>query len=176
MALALMACTVANTGAAAQATATPVDTSCPGMQATPLATAISTPNTATPQSEGGNRSVVDQAGLVEALESCGLVVGVTGTAEQPFLQPQSGSILRLSGAGLEAPADVQVYQYDDSRGVDADVAHIGPDGHPDTMMITWIAPPHFFSAERLIVIYVGEDEVVVEVLSQILGPPFAEGT
>jgi hypothetical protein len=57
----------------------------------------------------------------------------------------------------------------------ADAAQIGPDGHPPTMMISWLATPHFYQAERLIVLYVGDDPMVVDLLTALLGPPFAGG-
>ena len=40
-------------------------------------------------------------------------------------------------------------------------------------MASWIGPPHFYLAERLIVLYIGEDQSVIELLETVLGPQFA---
>jgi hypothetical protein len=40
-------------------------------------------------------------------------------------------------------------------------------------MVTWVAAPHFYKGGRLIVLYVGEDGGVIEVLDQVLGSQFA---
>ena len=61
------------------------------------------------------------------------------------------------------------------QAAEADAAQIGPDGNPRTTMVTWIAPPHFFRADRLIVLYIGDDPTVVDLLTALLGPPFAGG-
>ena len=54
-----------------------------------------------------------------------------------------------------------------------DASQIEPDGSLKTMMITWIAPPHFFRKDRLIVIYLGADPAVLMILTDALGPQFA---
>jgi len=37
----------------------------------------------------------------------------------------------------------------------------------------WVAPPHFYKAGRIIVLYVGENAAVTEALDTVLGPQFA---
>ena len=41
------------------------------------------------------------------------------------------------------------------------------------MRISWIAPPHFFRKERVIVLYLGTDAKVLAVLTELLGAQFA---
>lgn len=142
-------------------------------RATPAPQRLATPAAGTPASVVHGQSVVDTASMIEALRGCGLKVEESGTVEQPFLTPESGTILRVSGGDLSQPADVQVFEYRDAASARADAAQIGPDGNPTRMMILWIAPPHFFRIDRVIVLYLGEDQVVLDLLTALLGPPFA---
>ena len=58
--------------------------------------------------------------------------------------------------------------------LNAAIQSISQDGSSiGTTMVTWVAAPHFYAAGRLIVLYVGEDGGVIEVLDQVLGPQFA---
>jgi hypothetical protein len=163
-----------------QPTATP-ELGCPtpagspeAAQATPEQQEPATPETGTADPAVGGQ-IVDTASLVDALESCGLDVQPTRGVEQPFLQPESGTGLRISGGKISQPADVQVFEYADEASATADAAQIGPDGNPTTMMILWIEPPHFFRGEQIIVLYIGEDQAVIDVLTSVLDPPFAGG-
>jgi hypothetical protein len=142
------------------------------VQATPDQQERATPEAATPNAVVGG-PVVDSASLVDALDACGVSIEAVGNVEQPFLQPESGTVLRLTGGELSQPVDVQVFEYRDAESAAADAAQIGPEGHPPTMMISWLATPHFFLSGQLIVLYVGEDQAVVDLLITLLGPPFA---
>ncbi len=42
-------------------------------------------------------------------------------------------------------------------------------------MILWVAPTHFYKAGKLIVLYVGCDSDVIDVLQETMGPQFAGG-
>jgi len=37
----------------------------------------------------------------------------------------------------------------------------------------WVGPPHFYKVEKLIVLYVGENEDTIGILESVLGPQFA---
>ena len=128
-------------------------------------------------SHGG--PVVDHVTLVDQLRAQGLTVEPTGEVEQPFLRGR-GTILRISGDAVQQPADLQSYDYNDTdfegqgaAAAAADAQQIGPDGNPRTAMITWVEPPHFFRKERVLVLYVGSDPAVLNVLTELLGPQFA---
>jgi uncharacterized protein (DUF305 family) len=124
-----------------------------------------------PHAMSHDGSVVDQASLIEALRALGLNATVIGPLQQPFLQPQSGAILHVSDGTISTPAEIQVYEYADAGAAKADLERIGPDGQPDTAIIEWVAPPHFFQAGRLVVLYVGSDPTVIDTLTQVLGVP-----
>ena len=149
--------------------------------ATPAGTATAQPAATeaveTAVSHGG--PVRDHVSFVDNLRAKGLTVDPVGNVEQPFLRAK-GTLLRISGGDLRQPAEVQSYDYNDTdfggngaAAAESDAQQIGPDGIPRTAMITWVAPPHFFRKERAFVIYVGDDEAVLKVLAEALGPQFA---
>jgi len=136
------------------------------------------PSPAASDRVGHGGPVRDHAGFIDALRARGLTVQVGGPAEQPFLRGK-GTQLRVSGAGIPA-SEIQSYNYDQAelgsdaaRAVAEDTAQIGADGNPATTKIMWVAPPHLYRAERLVVIYTGSDPKVQQLLSELLGPQFA---
>lgn len=141
--------------------------------ATPVHEGTATAVAGTPVADASDGSVTDATSLMDALRACGLTIESLGAVEQPFLTPESGNVLRLDGGNLAQPADVQVFEYQDAEGATADAEQIDPDGNLPMMMIDWIAPPHFFRAERVIVLYIGEDQAAVDLLTAVLGPQFA---
>ncbi len=110
--------------------------------------------------------VTDMNSLIAALQGKGLTVETAGTVAQPFFDVE-GTQLRVEGA------DVQVFEFADAEAATAAVAMLGPDGNPPTMMITWVAPPHFYQAGRLVVLYVGDDAAMTHALTDVLGAQVA---
>ncbi len=124
-----------------------------------------------PQSHGG--PVQDQVSLIDALRRT-VTVEISGTVAQPFLHPQSGTTVRLSGGSVAAPADLQLFEYASAADAGADAHQIRADGSGTaTTIVDWVAPPHFFLKGRVLVIYVGNDPAVVSLLGSLLGPQFA---
>jgi hypothetical protein len=124
------------------------------------------------QSHGG--SVQDQVSLIDALRGKNFTVDISGTVSQPFLSPQSGTTVRLSGPDLAAPADLQLFEYASASAASADARQISPDGSGTaTTRINWLAPPHFFLKGRILVLYVGSDPAVLKVLKSVVGPQVA---
>ena len=121
------------------------------------------------RSTAANR-VADEAGLVAALQATGATVELGEPVFQPFFDVE-GRILRVNGA------DVQVFVYPDEAAAAADAARIAPDGSglgpPTPALITWVAPPHWYWSGPLIVLYVGDDLAILDLLGRVLGPPFA---
>jgi hypothetical protein len=125
-----------------------------------------------PQSHGG--PVQDQVSLIDALRSKNLTVDISGGISQPFLHPQSGTTIRLSGGALAAPADVQLFEYGSAASAETDAHQIRADGSGNaTTIVDWVAPPHFFLKGRVMAIYVGTDPAVVSLLQGLLGAQFA---
>jgi len=124
------------------------------------------------QSHGG--PVQDQVSLIDALRGKNLIVDISGAVFQPFLNPQSGTAVRLSGGSLTAPADLQLFEYASPTAASADARRISPDGSgTQTTRISWIAPPHFFLRGRVLALYVGKDPAALNVLKSLLGPQVA---
>ena len=112
--------------------------------------------------EGGSAQLMDQ------LQAAGAAVEPAGEIEQAFFGP-IGQVFRVNGA------DVQVFEYPDEAARMAESEQISPDGATiGTTMVTWVDEPHFWAVGRTIVLYVGSDQVVVDVLNRVLGEPIAE--
>ena len=154
------------------------------METTTAAPAAATATTAEPSETATSMSthggpVRDHVSLIDYLRAQGLTADPVGSVEQPFLQAE-GTTVRISGGPITQPAEVQSYDYNDTdfggngaAAAESDAEQIDQDGNPRTMMITWVAPPHFFRKERAFVIYLGEDPAVLQVLSDALGQQFA---
>ena len=73
---------------------------------------------------------------------------------------------------------VQVFEYADAASADAEAARVSPDGsqisNPPTM-VDWVATPHFYKADTLLALYVGDSTAVMTLLEDVLGPQFAGG-
>ncbi len=118
-----------------------------------------------PTPTGGQ--VSDYASLTDNLRKAGATVEPAGEVTQPFFSVQ-GKIITVNGN------DVQVFEYENATAADNEAALVSPDGSSvGTSMIGWVAPPHFYKAGKLIVLYVGESESVIGELASVLGPQFA---
>jgi hypothetical protein len=123
------------------------------------------PATESPATE--SPAVEDHHSLVAALEASGATVETGEPISQAFFSPE-GSIIKVNGA------DVQVFEYESAEAMESEASQVAPDGGSiGTTMVTWIDPPHFYKAGRIIVLYVGSDEAVLDLLEKALGPQFA---
>lgn len=111
--------------------------------------------------------VEDYASLIDSLRGAGATVEPGDQIEQPFLTV-TGQIIQVNGA------DVQVFEYETAEQLEAEASQVAPDGgSTGTTMITWMATPHFFKAGRVLVLYVGDDQAILELLKGALGAQFA---
>jgi hypothetical protein len=111
--------------------------------------------------------------LIDALRSSGAAVETLGDVEQNFLSVV-GKVLAVDAQHL------QVYEYADRAAVRADAARFSRDGawvstDNGTLLVNWVATPHLYRTERLLVIYVGENAETLRLLDQVLGARFAGG-
>ena len=112
-------------------------------------------------------SVNDKAGLVQALEAAGAKVESGTRVEQAFFSVP-GEILKVNGA------DVQVFEYDSEEAMGTEASQVSQDGGSiGTSMVTWMEAPHFFRSGRLLVLYVGEEAAILDLLESVLGEQFA---
>ena len=115
----------------------------------------------------------------DTLRAKGYIVDIVDSVEQPFLRG-IGTLLRVSGGNLSQPIELQSFNYqqedvkmDPLQAAEQDAEQIEPSGQPHTMRIEWLAPPHFYHKERVIVLYLGSDAQTLALLKELLGPPFA---
>lgn len=124
-----------------------------------------TESQSTEQIEAPN--VEDQASFVAALESAGATVETGEPVTQPFFSPE-GSMIKINGA------DVQVFEYDSAEAMENEASQVAPDGGSiGTSMVNWMDTPHFYKADRIIVLHVGSDETILSLLESVIGPQFA---
>jgi hypothetical protein len=118
-----------------------------------------------PSPSGG--PVTDHVSLVDNLRAAGAEVEPAGNIEQPFF-PVQGQVISVDGE------DVQVFEFPDADSAEEAASSVSPDGSAiGTTMVSWVAPPHFYRAGRVIVIYVGSNQEAISVLENVLGGQFA---
>ena len=118
-------------------------------------------------SHGG--PVKDYVSLVDNLRAAGAAIDPAGNVSQPFFAPQ-GQLLTVNGK------DVQAFEFANAEEADTVAETVSADGSSiGTSMVGWVAPPHFYKADKLIVLYVGCDSDVISVLQETMGPQFAVG-
>ena len=137
---------------------------------TPTPTVALTPTpTTTP-------TVTDYISLIDNLREAGATVVDTGGVIQLPCFSVDTKVITVNGS------DVHVFEYEDAAAADTEAALISPDGssikntfnnNGQICNISWLAPPHFYKASNLIVLYVGENQAVIDVLETVLGPQFA---
>lgn len=132
-----------------------------------LAACSGTPAVSNESAGEGGAAVSTLRSFVQALEERGVEVETEGEVDQPFFSPP-GIMLSVAGE------DVQVFEYDTeaarqeaSEAISADGTAIG------TSQVHWIGTPRFWAGGRILVLYLGGDETVVEHLSAVLGSPIA---
>ncbi|MFQ5969191.1 MAG: hypothetical protein ACE5J2_01665 [Nitrososphaerales archaeon] len=111
--------------------------------------------------------VIDYSSLIDNLHSTGAIVEPSGEVSQPFFSVK-GQVIKVNGD------DVQVFEYADSTAADSEAGLVSPDSSSiGTSMVHWVATPHFYKSEKLIVLYVGDNMAVIDALEAVLGPQFA---
>ena len=127
-------------------------------------------------SDGG--PVKDYVSLVDNLRAAGATVDPAGTGSADTFPPQ-GQLLTVNGERVETFEFVSAEEADAAAdGVSASGSSIVTtmaDGTSMARMVTWVTPPQFYKAGRLIVLYVGCDGDVIDLLEETMGPQFAGG-
>ena len=123
----------------------------------------------TPQNPPVSHSgpVRDYVSLVDALRAKGFKVEPTEKISQPFFSVEAQTI-DVVGRRL------QVYEYATEKAMNEEAAKVSPDGTSvGNSKVSWIEPPHFYKVGRILVLYIGTDSNVINVLDEIIGPQFA---
>lgn len=111
------------------------------------------------------------ASFTDAISASGVPVAVKSKVRQPFFSAE-GMVLAIENE------DVQVYEYHAADTARSEAGSVSPDGSTiaagDALArVEWVATPHFYQRDRLIVVYVGHNRDVLDVLEGALGAPFA---
>jgi len=113
-------------------------------------------------------SVLDQAGLIDALKAAGVTPEIGDPITQDFFSVE-GTLINLGQTD-----GFQVFEYKTAEDMEADASKVAPDGGSvGTSMINWIMPPHFFKSGRIIVLYLGDNKTTLGLLEKIMGKQFA---
>lgn len=113
------------------------------------------------------RGGLTRQNLVDALRSAGLTLQDAGTVEQPFYSVPA-HVYQIDGR------DLQVYEFSSAAEAERAAAQVAPDGGSiGTHSMAWMAPPHFFRKDRLVVNYIGTSSETLAALERVLGPQFA---
>lgn len=112
-------------------------------------------------------AVEDKASLIAALKAAGATVELGEPISQPFFTPE-GSITKVDSA------DIQVFEYENAEEMENEASRVSSDGGSiGTSMVTWVDAPHFYKTGRIIVLYVGSDAAVLDLLEKALGSQYA---
>jgi len=115
--------------------------------------------------ETGSVNTYDE--LVVALRDNGSAVEFLDSVSQPFFVPE-GQVISVDGS------EVQVFEFSDEEDALSVAETISADGSSiGTSTVLWVENPHFYKSGKLIVLYVGEEDNLVDVLAAVLGPQFA---
>ncbi len=129
-------------------------------------------------------SVRDYASLIDNLNKSPATLEPKGDLSQPPF-PQSifsgtAKLVELNGENLI------VWEYKDAVTAETEAKFVSPDGFdfrkpPDSKSegigatVDYIAPPHWYKAGKIIVLYVGENQETIDLLETLLGQQFAGG-
>ncbi len=146
---------------------------------------------------GCGQSSLTTDDLIQRLTAQGVKTQVLGPTYAPL--NIRGTRVHISGSSLSEPAELQVYE-DTAHQVQIEHGTIvsqtqadsnlwlnrggpvrAPDNSPSSTaarttvidVAHWPYPMHVFQHERLIVLYVGDDQAVLDLLTDILGRPVA---
>lgn len=113
--------------------------------------------------------IEDYVSLVDALRFAGATVQPVEGLQQPFFDPQA-QVVEVDGE------QIQIFEFADEEAARAAADTVSASGSSvGTTMLTWQDTPHFYRVNRLIILYVGSDRDVLDLLQQVLGPQFAGG-
>lgn len=118
----------------------------------------------------------DTATVVDSLRAAGATVteqesggGFGFLHGAPHLLKVNGESVTVFGYAAPALADL------DASGISADGStfHTGIGPFGSTVIVDYIAPPHFYKTGRVIALYIGRDTETLRLLRQVFGPSFA---
>ena len=123
------------------------------------------------------RAVADYSTLLSYLRSSGVVVEEKGEASWSFFYDVKGRRVTVN------ETSIVVYEYGNAGTMGAEARCVSPDGYGIrkdwgngtglAQQVSWIGPPHFYKAGRIIVFYCGDNASMINLLQDALGKQFA---
>lgn len=120
----------------------------------------------------------DYHAFVDALQAAGVKAALFEEGDAPLLNRDVRVYqVELGGSGLGQGTRfdgvvIRIYEYPDLASQEADAERISPSGSPiGDRMVTWVDQPNFWGRGRLIVLYVGREPAVIQLLDQVMGDP-----
>jgi hypothetical protein len=122
------------------------------------------------------KPVTNYSTLLCYLRDSGASIAEEGEIQEPFFDV----------AGRRVTVDestIEVYEYASAEAMESEASCVSSDGFSirkekegdiwEVCCVDWIAPPHFYKAGRIIVIYVGDNNSIINLLKNALGKQFA---
>ena len=116
-------------------------------------------------------------GLLQDLRAAGI-------AAEELAGPNAKLRFSIEGKGLAVnDGIIHVFAFPDPATADTEASYVSDDGwtirvpqdggRTGTTIYEWVATPHYYKKAELIVLYIGDDEVVIDTLVEVVGPQFA---
>ncbi|MEK6333381.1 MAG: hypothetical protein AABM67_00425 [Acidobacteriota bacterium] len=131
---------------------------------------LAQPSARRPHLASKARSAKELSNLIKYLRAKGATVVLTKeTVSQPFFSVVA-RIINVNGQG------VQVFEYARILKADSEAKRVSPNGMTIGMSKpSWLSTPHFFKSGKLILLYLGDDQIILRILQSTLGNQFAGG-
>ncbi len=111
--------------------------------------------------------VSDYSSLVAAIKSRGILVELTEELEDSMFSAPA-KVISVGGA------DVQVFEFQTESDAKTSSLTVSKDGTEiGNSIIRWIDTPHFYAKGKIIILYVGQNPEITNLLESILGVQFA---
>jgi hypothetical protein len=122
------------------------------------------------------KPVTDYTALLHYLSDSGASIAEEGEIQQPFFDIEGRRV-------TVNESSIQVYEYTNAEAMESEASWVSSDGFSirkekegniwEVCSVNWIASPHFYKAGRIIVIYIGDNNSIINLLENALGKQFA---
>jgi len=125
----------------------------------------------------GPKPVTNYSTLLRYLRDSGASIVEKGEIHEPFFDVESRRV-------AVNESTIEVFEYANAEAMEAEASRVSPDGFGFTIKtensdiweichVSWINPPHFYKAGRIIVFYCGDDDSIMSLLENAFGKQFA---
>lgn len=118
----------------------------------------------------------DYTTLLRYLRDSGASIAEEGEIQEPFFAIEGRRV-------TVNESTIEVYEYTSAEAMESEANWVSSDGFSirkekegdiwEVCYVNWIASPHFYKAGRIIVIYVGDNNSIINLLENALGKQFA---